>query len=104
MAPIDVGCKHALEAGAIHFDERPDHADTGIVHEYVEVIEYSKQFRVAAENVRLLCDIRVDGMSADRIARGDQVIVVAARNRDLRPGLYQCLCDGEADASRSACH
>ena len=98
-----IGREHLFKAGEVHLDERLDHADTGVVHQNVEVIECLKQFLVGPKDVRLLCHVRVDGVGADRLAGGGQPLFVAARDRDLRAGLGQCLRNGETDAARSPC-
>jgi hypothetical protein len=64
---------------------------------------YLKQFRIAPKDVRLLCHVGADRMGADRLAGGGQPLFVAARYRDLRAGLGQCLRNGETDAVRSPC-
>ena len=99
----NIGREYLFKAGEIHLDKRLDHAEAGVIDEDVEMIEFLKQFLIASEDVRLLCHVRVDGMGAYRLAGGGQPLFVAARYRDLRARLGQCLRNRETDAVRSPC-
>ena len=98
----DIGGEHVFEAGEIHLDERLDHAEAGVVHQNVEVIEYLEQLPVGPQDVRFLCHVRADGMGANGSAGGGQPLVVAPRNGDFGAGPGQSPGNGETDAARSA--
>src|SRR5690349_20273401 len=84
--PCHVDGKYGFKAGAVHIDERLEHANAGIVNEDVEMAELSQNLAHGSLDIALTRDVRSNRCSADALCRLSEVALIPPGDGNFSAG------------------